>query len=305
MGLLPVPWEGQSFDDVYSEVAQYCEIVPVWGRPTPFYELADELSGSWGETFVTRLIRGNSMIPLIHVSFIDVGLTLKTPSGMVEVTLSDSAWRQVYKEAVLDIVRISRPRYLSLGNEVNRWCEKYGIDGPNGFEHYVTLYEEIYDAVKSSSPETYVFCTFAREIVSENREANLEVLTFFNPEKIDILVFTSYPYAVQGIMIPSDVPGDYYSQAMDYLPGKPMGFSEIAWSSLDWFGGEQGQGDFLYEICGRLTTEQGVKLHFLMWPWLCDLSEDDSTGLIRKNGTEKYAYAVWKELSRGGCQVSI
>ncbi|MBU7016561.1 MAG: hypothetical protein HXS44_03565 [Theionarchaea archaeon] len=302
MGLLPVPWEGQSFEDAYSEVAQYCEVVPVWGRPTPFYELADELSGSWGENFVTTLVRGNGMIPLIHVSFIDVGLTLKTPPGMGNVTISDSAWRQVYKKAVLDIMRISRPQYLSLGNEVNRWYEKYGREGPNGFEHYVTLYEEIYDAVKEVSPETYVFCTFAREIVSENREADLEVLNFFNPDKIDILVFTSYPYAVQGVMIPSDVPDDYYSRALEYLPAKHMGFSEIGWSSLDWFGGEQGQADFLREVCGRLTIGQGIQLHLLMWPWLCDLSEDDSTGLIRKDGTEKRAYAVWKKLSTDGCR---
>jgi hypothetical protein len=31
----------------------------------------------------------------------------------------------------------------------------------------VTLYEEIYDAVKELSPETKVFCTFAREVVAE------------------------------------------------------------------------------------------------------------------------------------------
>lgn len=301
MGVLPIPKEGQSLEEAYREIAAYCEFVPVWGRPTPFYELEDDLSGSWGKTFVDTYIRGNGMVPLIHFSFIDAGMTLKTPPGM-EATLADLEWRNLYKEAVLDVVESSRPVYLSLGNEVNRWYEKYGADGSNGFQHYVTLYEEIYDAVKEISPDTKVFCTFSREIVSENREANLEVLKLFNPQKIDILVFTSYPYAVQQINMPSDIPDDYYSRAMEYMPAKPVGFSEIAWPSLDAFGGEQGQADFLRDICGRLTVTQGVDLYFLGWPWLCDLSENTAAGLIKKDGTEKQAYTVWKEISVGGCR---
>ncbi|KYK29908.1 MAG: hypothetical protein AYK19_19010 [Theionarchaea archaeon DG-70-1] len=294
MGGLPIPKEGQSFEDAYREAALYCEFAPVWGKPTPFYELADELSGSWGKTFVDNYIRGNGMVPLIHLSFIDAGVTLKTPPGM-EATLSDPEWRNLYKKAVLDVVTGSRPVYLSVGNEVNRWYEKYGIDGPNGFQHYVTLYEEIYDAVKEISPETTVFCTFAREIVSENREADLEVLNLFNPQKMDILAFTSYPHAVQRISRPSDIPDDYYSRALKYMDN-PLGFTEVAWSSLDAFGGEQGQADFLRDICGRLTIQQGVDLYFVGWPWLRDLSDDVSIGLIKRDGTEKLAYTVWKEL---------
>jgi len=189
MGVLPTTAQGQSFDDAYSQASQNSEFVPVWGRPTPFYNLASELSGDWGETFVKQLIRGNGMFPIIHLSFIGSGVTLVTPPGMENATLSDPTWRTAYKQAALEVVKASHPRYLSLGNEVNRWYEKYGEDGANGFTNYVTLYEEIYDSVKELSPDTKVFCVFAREIVSENREANLDVLNLFNPNKIDILVF--------------------------------------------------------------------------------------------------------------------
>ena len=300
MGFLPMPIEGQSLEEAYGEAAAYCEFIPVWGRPTPFYELADELSGSWGKTFVDTYIKGNGMIPLIHLSFMDVGVTLKKPPGMEDATLSDPEWRESYKKAALDVVKVSKPHFLSLGNEVNRWYEKYGLnEDPNGFQHYVTLYEDIYDAVKEISPETTVFCTFSREIVSENREANLDVLQLFNLQKMDILVFTSYPYALPKIMNPSDMPDDYYVRALEYMPGKPVGFSEVAWSSLDAFGGEQGQADFLLQMCGRLTINQGVDLYFLGWPWLVDLSEDISAGLIKRDGTEKLAYTVWKDLFTG------
>jgi hypothetical protein len=299
MGVLPIPGDGQSFEEAYAQAALYSEFSPVWGKPTPFYDLAEDLSGSWGQTFVETNIRGNGMFPLIHVSFIGQNVTLVTPAGMETATLSDKTWRDAYKQAVLDVVKSSRPRYLSIGNEVNRWYEKYGVtEGDlNGFQHYVSLYEEIYDAVKELSPQTIVFCAFAREITSENREADLKVLSMFNPEKIDLLIFTSYPYAVQGINRPSDIPDDYYSEALSYLPGKQLGFSELGWPSMDVFGGEQAQADFITQIAGRLTKEQGINLHLFGWEWLHDLNENDYIGLIKRDGTEKLAYEVWKTLS--------
>jgi acyl-CoA-binding protein len=296
MGMLPTPSQGQSFDDAYAQAARYSEFVPVWGRPTPFYNLAAELNGDWGQTFVKKLIRDNGMFPIVHMSFIGSGVTLVMPPGMENATLSDPAWRATYKQAALDVMKASRPGYLSLGNEVNRWYEKYGEDGPNGFTNYVSLYNEIYDAVKKLSPETKVFCVLAREIVSEHREANLEVLRLFNPNKMDLLVFSSYPYAL-GKTNPSMVPHDYYSKASDYMPGKPFGFSEIAWPSLDALGGEQAQADFITQVTGRLTRDRGINLQLFGWPWLHDLDENDATGLIEFNGTEKLGYAAWKNIS--------
>ncbi|MEM3466962.1 MAG: hypothetical protein QW566_10870 [Candidatus Jordarchaeales archaeon] len=173
-------------------------------------------------------------------------------------------------------------------------------NNPNGFQHFVSLYEEIYDAVKKLSPETKVFCTFAREIISENREADLTVLSMFKPEKMDLIMFTSYPYAVRGINRPSNIPDNYYVEALSHLPGKPFGFSELGWPSIDVFGGEQAQADFLTQVVGRLTREQGINLHMLGWAWLHDLDEKDSIGLVKRNGEEKLAYGVWKNISRPG-----
>jgi hypothetical protein len=96
--------------------------------------------------------------------------------------------------------------------------------------------------------------------VSENREATLEVLRYFNPDKMDLLVFTSYPYAL-GKTDPSMIPDDYYAKAANYMPGKPFGFSEIAWPSLNSLGGEQAQANFITQAVGRLTRDQGINLH--------------------------------------------
>jgi len=294
MGYLPTPGEEQGFDEVYAWAADSCDIVPIWGKPSPFWEKAEDLGGSWGETFVEQLTRGNGMAPLVHFSFIGEGMTLSAPPG-TGYTLSDTEWRLMYKRAVVETVEASRPRYLSVGNEVNRWYEKYGLDGSNGFMHWVSLYEEIYDEVKELSPETNVLCTFSREIVSENREADMAVLDLFDPEKLDMLVLTSYPHSVQGVNRPSDIPSDYYSGVAERMPGKPFGFSEIAWPSMDAFGGEQAQYDFIASLLG-LTTGKGVDLKLLMWPWLHDLGESDCTGLISCDGVEKAGLTKWMKL---------
>jgi len=297
MGVLPIPAEGQSFDSVYVQAAEHCVFAPVWGRPTPFFDLADDLAGDWGRTFVEDLLRDEGMFPLVQMSFIDTGVTLKTPPGMSGATLSDSAWRDAYERAAADVVRACRPRYTSIGNEVNRWHEEYGTGGPNGFEHYVSLFSDVYDTLKVLSPGIVVFCTFSREIVAENREADLSVLGMFPAEKLDLLVFTSYPHAVQGINRPEDVTDDYYSRALGIVPDKLIGFSEVGWPSLDAFGGEQSQADFIVALGGRLTAGQGIGLHLVGWPWLCDIDSTDHIGLFRRAGTAKPAWEQWKLLS--------
>jgi hypothetical protein len=242
------------------------------------------------------------MFPIVHMSFMGPGMSLATPPGMDGATLSDPSWREAYKQAALDVVRASRPLYLSLGNEVNRWYERYGnaADDPNGFQHYVSLYEEVYDAVKRLSPQTRVFCVFAREMVAESREADMDVLGMFPPEKMDLLVITSYPYAVQRINRPSDIPDDYYSRLLELVPGKPFGFSELGWPSLNAFGGQGAQADFIGQVVGRLTREQGVDLHMVGWAWLHDLEGGDAVGLIRRDGTAKLAYDAWRSVSLFG-----
>jgi hypothetical protein len=301
MGILPTPSSNQSFAGAYAQAALYADFVPIWGKPSPFYSMSSDLSGSWGDTFVGQYTRGNGMFPLVQFSFMDAGMTLIVPPGMNSATLSNPAWRAAYRDAIVDTVKSARPLYLSVGNEVNRWYEKYGAaaDNPNGFQHFVSLYDEIYDSVKAVSNQTQIFCVFAREIVSENREANLSVLQMFSPSKMDLLAFTSYAYAVQGVNRPADLPNDYFSRALTYMPAKRMAFTELGWSSLDAFGGQQGQADFLTAVAGRMTTGQGVSLHMLAWAWLHDIDANDTVGLITHDGTEKRSYSVWMNLSAG------
>lgn len=304
MGVLPMPAEGQEIGAAYVEASEYSDFVPVWSSgigSAGFWDYAETLSGWGGETFIDGLIRGNGMFPILHFSFISRDpstrtLILKTPPEQPEATLSDPLWRETYKNAIIDGLNATMPRYLSVGNEVNRWYEQYGmeLDDPNGFQHFISLYEEIYDAAKVISPKTKIFCVFSREIVDENREADLEIFSYFNPEKLDLLVLTTYPFAVSSINQPSDIPDDYYTRVTSYFPGKPIGFSELSWSSMEAFGGETGQAEFLVQITSRLTLDHGIQLELLGWPWLHDLDVNDTSGLIHRDGTPKEALEVWK-----------
>jgi len=303
LGILPTAAEGSSLERAYDDAADMCEFVPVWGRPTPFYDLAGDITGSWGRQFIDGLIRERGMFPLIHMSFIDRvngELVLKAPPGE-NVTLSDPVWREFYIHAVEDVVRAARPLYISLGNEVNRWYEAHGAGegNPNGFQHWVSLYEEAYEAAKGICPETKVFCVFSREVVAENREADLSVLRMFDPGKLDLLVFTSYPSANREVNRPEDLPDGYYSRAFEYTEEKPIGFSELGWPVHTEFGGEEGQADFLRDIVGRLTVDQGLDLELVAWNWLHDLGPGDKTGLAYINGTRKVAFEVFSSISRG------
>ncbi len=296
------------FEATYQRAAEHAEFTNTWvgAEEVGYWNLADWIGGGWGDIIIGDLTRGSDLFPIINLTFIDKDhvtgqLFLKTPQKADYSTLSDPEFREVYKQGALNAVKATKPLYFSVGNEVNRWYEQYGAedDDPNGFQHFVSLYEEIYDEVKELSPDTIVFCIFAREIVGEYREVDLEVLKMFNPEKLDILAFTSYPFAVQGINSPADMPDDYYSSAFNHFKDddKPFGFTEISWSTLDDFGGEEAQAEFLNDAAGRLTADQGMNLHLLGWLSLYDMFGDPhSSGLVGTDGHEKPAYEVWKGL---------
>jgi hypothetical protein len=304
MGTLANAASGQQLEDAYNQVAQYAEFVPIWGKPSAFYVLADDLAGWWGDIYVNQFVRAKGMFPLFNLSFFDDTTSylklIVPPNLSTTTTLSDPAWRQAYKQAAIDVLNVARPKYFSLGNEVNRWYEQYGSSGtPNSFEHFVSLYNEIYDEIKVISSQTVVYCIFAREIQNEYREAKLDFLKMFDPNKLDMLVFTSYPFSVQGTTSTYKIPSNYYVKISSYIDitGKPFGFSELCWWTHPFFGGEQGQSDFINDVSTRLTRDQGLNLHLFGWCWLHDINSSDVTGLIKFDGTEKLGYQTWKTLS--------
>ena len=294
-GISPNNRSDETVQDAFANASLHSHFVPVPGEPSPFYELPEDLSGPWGTELLDDLIRGNGMFPLVQVDLFEDDMELMAPPDLAPSNLSDQDWRGSFIDAVLRTVNVSRPRYLSIGVDVNLWYEAFGAApaDENGFQHFVSLYEASYDAVKTISPDTVVFCAFAREVGTEMREADISVLSLFDPSKLDMVVLSSRPYTVPGIGSVGDIPDDYYSCVLDHITGKPFGLVDAAWPSGPAFGGEQEQSSFIRNITGRLTTGQGLDLSLLSWPRTTDIDQTDTLGLICTNGTEKASYHDW------------
>jgi len=88
MGTLPIPSTDQSFDDAYDLMAEWIDFVPVWGRPSPFYDMPSELSGDWGDIFLRKSVIDKNLTPLItfHLSMRD--LFLWSPKGWRKLLLA-------------------------------------------------------------------------------------------------------------------------------------------------------------------------------------------------------------------------
>ena len=309
MGVIPWPATGigQTITDAHIQVAAHAEFYSAHSEGA-FYEKPQVYDDGY-LAVIDSLIRGNGMFPIIAINFFgkvsEVGY-LSTPEDMPDATLSDPAWRRLYKDSALALVVKARPRYISIGNEVNFWYHQFGTspEDPNGFQHYVTLYEELYDEIKAISPETVVFCVFERERVRDNVVADMSVIELFDPSKLDLLALTSYPFAMPGVMRPDDIADDYYSSVLDHfdVDGATLNFTELGWPSLEVFGGEAAQADFVSQAANRLSRDQGVDLHLFSWLFLHDATTVDPlfTGLLTEDDVARQAYTTWQSLAAAG-----
>lgn len=200
VGILLTPSGGDLFADAHKRASALAEFVPVCGRPIPFYQLVQELLGSWGHTFVEQYIRGNGMFSIINRSFIGADMTLAAPPSIQGAKLENPEWCKAHMQAALDIVRAVKPLYLSLGNEVNRGYERYGAsDGDPMDSGTTSLYTmKCMTAPKNHCHKPWRFASLRGNSVRELKSQPW-VIKMFNRDRLDMLIFTSYLYAVKGM----------------------------------------------------------------------------------------------------------
>jgi hypothetical protein len=233
-----------------------------------------------------------------------------------DAEFANPAVRAAFKNFTLWVVRELQPRYLGLASEINTYLDNH----PEDVEHYMSLYAETYDLVKSESPDTQVFVTFQWDDLnnmfaqaSEGRPAgqtNWDQIEAFEP-RLDLWVISSYPYFV--FPTGAEIPADYYTPLLNHTD-KPLAVAEGGWSSQPIGaapGDEQSQVDYLRAIHDQL----GDRLSFWVYLILSDLNMDSlgeamkeqgmsdrdadtlgffvSTGLREWDGTPKPALEVW------------
>jgi hypothetical protein len=242
---------------------------------------------------------------------IALGFFNDVPGGGLQasIRLDDPAQRALFRQTAQAIVEKYHPPYLGLGIEVNRY---YEVD-PAGFEDYLTLYAETYDAVKAISPQTRVFPIFQLEMLkgngflmggSDTRLPQWDLLARFG-DRLDLAAFTTYPFL--DFQSPADLPDDYYSEIAAHTD-KPVAFTEIGWPSAPLtafpdsaYGGSQ---DEQAAFVGRFfDLTSGLDLALALWSFPQDLGEGSpavfsSVSLRQNDGTPKLALAVWQEMSQ-------
>ncbi|MDI6769262.1 MAG: hypothetical protein QMD04_06260 [Anaerolineales bacterium] len=249
------------------------------------------------------------LAPRYHfIPLIALGFFRDKPEGGLELSLAltNAEERAKFKHVAVAIVEKHQPSYLALGIEINRYYEH----DPTGFDAFVTLYTETYEAVKAASPDTLVFPVFQYEMLhggeffagDGQNPSQWELLDLFG-ERLDLVAFTTYPYLLYAS--PDDLPANYYAVIAEHT-SRPIAFSEIGWPSapfanapdLPYGGSQDEQAAFVRRF---FELANGLDLSLALWSFPHDPAGRInpaflSISLRHNNGTSKPALAVWQEM---------
>ena len=192
------------------------------------------------------------------------------------------------------------PRYLALGVEINSYQHQH----PEDFEQFVTLYQQAYDGVKELSPETLVFPIFQLEElqgllpIDQPYPPQWYLIRRFEP-RLDLLAVSSYPGLA--FTAPEDVPDSYFAQLRSYTD-RPIVIAGTGYASGD-DANEDQQAAYLRRV---LDETQQLSMPLLVWlvgqdpSFTGDVSLGllQHIGLLRQDGTDKPAWAVWAQAAR-------
>jgi arabinogalactan endo-1,4-beta-galactosidase len=254
------------------------------------------------------LAQHHHLTPIFNVNFWTVvpkvgpGLVLELvvpPDLSASVTMADLGWRRRWVEHVTKVAREFQPAYFSLGNEIDSFYH-YDQSKKQDFENYVSLVAESYDSIKQVAPKTRVMVIFRYEEMAAKH--GFDLITKFNPVKLDIYGFTSYP-DLQEFAKPADIPGHYYQPIRERVGNKSVAFTEIGWATRPGDpDGEQNQVDFLRWF---LNETRDLNLEMVYWTFLHDLAPDEKKaarssylGLIDYYGRPKKAWGLWQKLAQ-------
>jgi hypothetical protein len=264
--LTPKSFEGDDFTSFFNQTKDL-DIISWAGD----WDQLDT-KGTEAPVVLTELSQVYDYIPLIEVQF------FTQSTGELLRPLSDPV-KTKYKDKIVAFAQKYHPDYLGVGIEVN-------LLPSDDFESFVSFYNEIYAAVKETSPETKIFTVFQLEEMKS--DSQWYMIGLFDS---DLVVFTTYPSLVY--KNPSDMPEDYYSEIASYT-NKTIAFSEIGWPSGN--GLEEEQSDFIKKF---FTLTKNIDTEFFIWSFLYDqdaLKPFDSMGLCSKDG-KKQSFDAWLSAS--------
>lgn len=200
---------------------------------------------------------------------------------------------ETYKQQLVDFVKSNNIKYLGLGVEANRYSD---------IKQYESSYTILYNAVKSSSPETQIFPVFQYEemkglqggLYGKTNDPSKAEWPLLSEIPSDMIGFTTYPGLIY--KDPSEIPSDYYSEISQHTT-KPIVFTEIGWfrnpEITGWESSEDEQAQFIKRYF-ELTKDLDVRLD--IWSFLYDPQTSTlfkTMGLLSKDQDSSAALDAW------------
>lgn len=305
----------------YEDLGEYGDFV-LFQHPIPWKDFVNGVDGeSQARTDIRNQMILASQNGLDAIFIVDPlnGLNryefMGLPRGW-EASFANPDVRSAFTNYTLWVVREFQPRYLGLSSEINTYLETY----PEEVVHYLTLYNEVYNLVKTEAPETQIFVTFQWENLNNlgifereghrAYETKWEQIEMFEPN-LDVWAISTYPFVV--LSSGADIPNDYYTPLLART-SKPLAIAEGGFPSLAsgvFQGSEQSQVDFLnaandqigdhlifwvYLLLNDLNLDSYAKEIGQNHPDLETLSFFATIGLREVDGTSKPALDVWNEI---------
>ncbi len=233
-----------------------------------------------------------------------------------EASFANPDVRTAFTNFALWIVQEFNPPYLGLASEINTYADAH----PEDFPHYLSLYRDVYAAVKAVSPDTQLFATFQWEDLNnlfpgdpsgrQPYEISWEQVEAFEPE-LDLWVISSYPFVA--FQSGAEIPEDYYTPLLDRT-NKPLAVAEGGYTSRQ-VGPFPGQPSDQVDYLNAIHDQIGGRLAFWVYLLLSDFNSDSygeamraqglsdrdietlgifaSVGLLEADGTPKPALVTW------------
>jgi len=281
----------EDWEDLFSNIDEYGEVFGdyvAWDDGVTDNGMPDQIATA------VEVTRPKDMLPLIAIGF---------PQDLTKEE-SDSYFHEYgerFKETAVKVAETYSPEYLALGVEVSRLHEF----SPEGFDRFIVVYKETYDAIKKVSPDTKVFSIFqlenmkgAARLTGRTHPPQWEIIDMFG-DKLDVIGFTTYPYLEYDSV--EDIPNDYYTSITDHTD-LPIAFTEMGWpTDSDIVQGDQdAQVNFLLKL---LESTEDLDVELMVWSFPHDVKSGvaggifDSISMKKNNGEEKKVFQYWKALN--------
>ncbi len=228
------------------------------------------------------------------------------PASLAGRNFSDPDVRSAFLTYTQYVAINYKPAYMALGVEMNLYSQKNADD----FENFKSLYFEAYDRVKESSPDTQVTLTWQFEdlqgkLPTEDQHFPAWQLIKAFDAKMDVTAISTYPSFAYAKA--SEIPDNYYSQLRGFTE-KPIVIAEMGYSSAP---GVQGINDGTEPeqaafVKRALADAEQLEMPLVIWfaGWDPAYAKDtpfgvfQHIGLLRDDGTEKPAWALWAAAAR-------